>query len=417
MRFKFMFNRKILGIVTIFLINILISSQYFAQLPPLSTGWETTKRGGVAFRVGGNQTMVDLNAYAALFNTHGYKFSFAMALGESQFTDPSYIVGVKALQVQGHELLDLTPNFRINYFSTEFSPSVPSEYVSNPGVDHIVGEKICLKFNIPELIISISDSISNGSATISGNIVTFNSGFSGNFKVDDYLFFPSLPNSKLFIINQINSTTQTILIKDVWGDNITSLDISTATPYYHIYFKEVHMTQEALTLLGNESLKLAGLYGITELPEAWIAPGTVGTPYGITPLEVMQTFGTLGFTSGQTYPPTTSIKTYNEYDPDGTRRFGMQWGDFDEEEWTINEIKTQIADKIALHRVLFNHNHFKKDYFINTSSLLAWCKINNIPVLTRNEWANMLYGTTQDVFINIFPPLNVDLDENNIPDG
>jgi len=48
---------------------------------------------------------------------------------------------------------------------------------------------------------------------------------------------------------------------------------------------------------------------------------------------------------------------------------------------------------------------------------LQWCNDNNIPVLTATDWTNILYNTTQDAFVNIFPPLNVDLDSNGVPDG
>ena len=89
---------------------------------------------------------------------------------------------------------------------------------------------------------------------------------------------------------------------------------------------DIHMKSDAFLLLAEESQRLAELYGL-ERPYRWITPGTYAYPTA-TPQEIKQTFGDrFGYTSAQTYIPTNSLKTYNEYDPDEVKEFGMLWGD------------------------------------------------------------------------------------------
>lgn len=398
----------------IVIIFLFIYSAVIAQLPPLSKGWETTKRGGIAFRVGGNKPLDELNEYSQLFTSRGYNFSFAMGLGESQFNDPLYIQGIKNLQTLGHKLFDITPNFRINYFKTKFDTL---DYPASDSVDHNNGNKICLKYMDVDPSKKLFE---EGTVDIYVDTILFKTGEEfTSFKKFDYLYFPSI--SKLVMITNIfaknSSNVDSLSITDVWKDPI-DLDTLLAIPYYYFDYKDIHMAPEALVLLGRETQKLADLYGI-ERPRRFITPGDGSTPWGITPAEIKSTLGDeLGYISAQTYVD-YSLKTYNEYDdPIGTRRFGMTWGQFKEEKWSLDYIKTKIADGIAKHYVLFNSSHFDGNYFTNTDDILEWCDTNNIPVLTATAWSNILYGSTpQEPFVNIFPPLNIDLDLNGIPDG
>ncbi len=55
---------------------------------------------------------------------------------------------LRQLQEMGHEIMDHTPDHRTNYFNTKFGLS---EYISQghtpvPGIDHFIGNKVCLEF-------------------------------------------------------------------------------------------------------------------------------------------------------------------------------------------------------------------------------------------------------------------------------
>ena len=92
---------------------------YSPMFAHLQTGWETTKKGGVGFRVGGNQELAKYVQYDSLFKAKSsdpdsnYHFGFAMWLAGSEFESQAYIDGISSLQAQGHDLFDLTPNNRI----------------------------------------------------------------------------------------------------------------------------------------------------------------------------------------------------------------------------------------------------------------------------------------------------------------
>ena len=105
----------------------------------------------------------------------------------------------------------------------------------------------------------------------------------------------------------------------------------------------------------------------------------------------------------------------------------MSFGDFNDANLILEQCKEIIADRIAKHHVVFGENHFTyssggllggwSDFLARTESLLQWCNANDIPIRTYSEWADVLYKHIPNPNENIFPPLNVDLDINILPDG
>ena len=149
--------------VSIFLLPRLL---ILAQQPE---GWQTTKTGGVSFRIGGNQPMDKFLEYSELFNQRNYNFCYALGLGESEIESEGYVEGIQLLQSEGHELFDLTPNFRTNYFITKFDTL---DYQDQLGVDHIIGKKVCLEFED----LNEAESVREGYVNIFNNIL-IGSGF------------------------------------------------------------------------------------------------------------------------------------------------------------------------------------------------------------------------------------------------
>ncbi len=141
----------------------------------------------------------------------------------------------------------------------------------------------------------------------------------------------------------------------MWGDSI-DLGLKANILAYSFSLHDIHLATEAISLLAEESLKLSELYDI-ERPYMFIPPGSALYPT-ITPTESKNTYGTqFGYTSAQAYPPNNSLKCYNEFNPNEDKRFGMMWGDFDEDNWTLEEIKAKIADGIAKRRFLANSTY------------------------------------------------------------
>lgn len=171
---------------------------------------------------------------------------------------------------------------------------------------------------------------------------------------------------------------------------------------------------------------MAGKYNLVP-PKTWIQPG------GDFPLirreKIKNTMGiNLNYVAGAAVNKGKQV--YNEYDPQDDERFEMQWGDFFEDYWTSEQIKNNIADRVAKHYLQIGHTHFfdipdgSEAYFEKIDSLLSWLTTNNIPIKTYSEWAEILYDLNHDPYKNVFPSLNVDLDKNTsdldslgVPDG
>ena len=98
----------------------------------------------------------------------------------------------------------------------------------------------------------------------------------------------------------------------------------------------------------------------------------------------------------------------------------------DDDNWTLEQCKEFIADRIAKHHVfdwkkliylVWCFIRWLEGFLDRTEKLIQWCIANNIPIRTYSEWADILYNQIPNPNENIIPPLNVDLDSNTVPDG
>ncbi len=133
--------------ITILLFNtvLLFMSTNLAQNSSneQNESWETSKKGGVCFRVYGTHSVDTYSEYSEIFNERDKNFNFSIGLASEGVSANEYVEGIKALQIQGHELLDATPNYRTNYFITIFDTL---DYENAPGVQNLIGDKVCLEF-------------------------------------------------------------------------------------------------------------------------------------------------------------------------------------------------------------------------------------------------------------------------------
>jgi len=367
------------------------------------------KRGGICFRVDDNKPMGNYLQYSEVFNIHGLNFSFALNLGRDDLTT-DYFNGIREMQDYGHELMDHTPWHRTNYFFTILDVAY---YHNHAGVHRISGNKIELK----HLDVNLADATRNGSVSISGNEVYSQAGIFSNFsKFDCYLYFPTL-NQLVFIEEWVDNNT--VVIRDIWRNSIY-LGNYQNIQFYNFDITDVHLTIEAIQALAEESIRLSEHYDL-DRPSSWIQPG------GYFPRmyrnELKQAISNnLGYESAGVFTD-PSLKVFNEYDPTEDKQFGMDWGDFNNDTDPLDETKTIIANGIAKHQLLIGSSHFIdllggwEAYIQRVDDLLTWCNSNNIPVKTYKEWADILYNQTPDPYENVYPPLNIDLDNNNLPDG
>ena len=306
-----------------------------------------SKKAGICFRTDDNQPISSYLEYAALFNKYNQKFCLAVNLGRPEIT-PDYINGLKQIQASGHEMMDHTPQHMTTYFTT----ILPTDYyLNNPGVQRISGNKIELKY-VP---VNIADAKRTGYVNIQGDIVTGTNGIFSNFsKTDCYLYFPTL--NKLVFISEISGwiDQNRVKVTDFWRDSI-NLGSYQNIQFYNFDIDNVHLTVDGLKVLAEESIRLANYYNL-ERPYTWIQPG--GYFPHIYRYELKQAIeGELGYKAAAS-DPNPSFKVFNEYDPNNDAPFAVNWGDFREDVWTLDQCKQAIADKIARHWVAFGENHF-----------------------------------------------------------
>jgi len=381
-----------------------------------------TKVGGCVFRVDDNHYIWEFTDYAKIFDR--YFFKCCLAINPGLTSSLSFYETLRALQANGHEILDHTPNHQTKYFSV-FDTSL---YSGKKGVDHISNDLICLKVES----VNTGTYSGEGLINVSGNLVT--SLLPGEFK---YLFTKPNGNESMHVIllpqinrlfhvvNLFNKNDQDIdscIIESFWGEQV-NLNFLKDMQYEKIGLDDVHMDKDGIELLGSYSKQLFQKYSLIE-PKVYIAPGYY--PF-LSIADIKNVYGNrLNYIcGGNAGLSNVALKCYNEYNPQNDRQFGLQWGDFQETSTTFSELKKIIADRKARHYFSIGASHFSTSnllggwngYLARMDSLLSWCAQKNIPVVTYSEMAQKLYYAKSNPYENVFPRLNVDLDEDGYPDG
>ena len=377
----------------------------------------TDKRGGICFRVDDNRPADQWTAFAEIFDRYGYKFCAALCPGK--MADDDYLELVRKLQSGGHEILDHTPIHSVDKLPLHPGDD-PEKWRRLPGVDHVDHELIYLTYEPIE-----AGPYPTGSADISGKRITAREpGDLADMGPPRYfaLWLPDLGQVCRFDEKGEKDGTG-LELRSFWGEDNVDLGEHQNTTYYKLQKEEVYITLEARKRLAETSLELFEACGL-ERPKTWIQPGSGGCS-NFDREAIRTCFGDLyGYVSAAIYPG-RSQKCHNEHDPHSDKCFGMQWGNFNDEAKDLDWNKKRIADGIAKHHVLIGHSHFQEHvmpdgwdgYLKRVDAILAWCRQSGIPVHTYSEWAKILYRTPQDPAINVFPPLDVDLDGDGVPDG
>ncbi len=377
----------------------------------LSGVYATAGPGGICFRMDDNQNPQKWRDVAAVFNKHKQKLCTSLNIRRMGTPDIEMLL---QLQHDGHEVMDHTPLHNISQF--KFAPGKGTkDYQDKPGVDHISGNTVYLKFVNP----SPKDSIAELKVSFAKDKLTLidkpDDKTAKQIRDAKVLYIPSAKKVlQLYRTKNPNEFT----LRSVWGEKNVNENGQTKA----CFFKERAFwpTPEALELLGRNALELFAHYQ-AKRPYTWIQPG--GGVSCISSELVRKVLGErLGYKSAATYVG-NSKKVFNEYDPKKNCAYGMMWGDFDEERHDLQWNKSRISDLVALHHVAIGHSHMHpKDgwdkYLERLDKLLAWCVEKKIPVRTQSEWADILYNQKNDPGTsNVFPSMLTDLDENGIPDG
>ncbi|GAB1449534.1 hypothetical protein MASR2M44_25630 [Bacteroidota bacterium] len=377
------------------------------------------KLAGVNFRFDDYQSPANLRAINNLFNSHQLRFNYGLNASRL-LSDTAYRNAVREIWLAGHELSDHTPDHSTIFFNLNANADT-LQFVGHPGVDHFNGKKVCLKIDS----VATSTWVGEGLVNIIGS--TLISQAPGEFRQMNgsvyysNIYVPAL--DRVFTYSNLRnlnvSDPDTMTIQTVWGETVNYPSLTGLT-HERVTQYDVFLTEDAWQLLRQRTVQICQSFGID-------APLSFFMPTGNYPMLRPDLFssgpGLVGpLASGAAYAG-NSAKVYNEFNPTGSRKFGLHGGDFKDEQNSAASIAGIIADNAAKHQCSFSQSHFSNltggitGYISRLDTLLTWCKQNGIPVLTNQQWAAVLYDSIANPLVNIFPMLQVDKNRNGFPDG
>jgi len=379
------------------------------------------KIAGVCFRVDDQQSVSNWNDYSAVFSKYNLNFCLSQNL-DIGLADTSYFGTIRNLTNQGNEFLDHSPSHTMVYITMQnYADTIA--YSGNPYVDHIKGKKVY--FIQGDVVSSIQGNglanLVNGNMLISQN----NGGFKGmGTDSNPYIFGTYLSGfNSIFTLSQVmnynSNDPDTIILRSYWDEPLALPDKANIS-FNKLNYYDLKIPIGVRKLLAERTLYLANKYNLPT-PKTIILPG--GSYAVLKEDEIKEVWGDLyNYTSGNSKYD-YSNKCYNEYDPNKLARWGVTWGDFYEESTPFSILKNTIANNIAKHNIQIGQSHFTgllggwTGYIARMDSLLNWLKVNNIPVKTYKQWTDILHDSIPNPYVNIFPSLGVDLDNDGLPDG
>lgn len=306
----------------------------------------TNKEAGVCFRVDDTQPIDKLRMFDSLFRSKGLKFTFGCnAQIVERIGGEEYWTLLKDMQTYGHDIADHSANHNAHFFEVT-SMQDTLMYAAKPGVDHINkvfynpnanGPRICLKYNL----VNTKGLGDEGKVTIKGNkLITQNNGEFSSSRIYESQNITKfyLPNINLVLgfsgisnVNPLDPDTATLM--SFWNEDV-NFENTGLIPFKMLSNFDIEVNKEGFLLMQQHTQYLFAKHGLKN-PTTWIQPGGE-QPY-LSEGFIEETLGhEFSYLSGASYP--TCVKAFNEYDPNGSRRFSMQWGDFYEENQSTSSI-------------------------------------------------------------------------------
>ena len=364
--------------------------------------------------------------YINVFNAKGLKFTYAVNVGYNM--TPALSSTLYQMQIDSFEVADHTPDHETRFFDVPLSEV--TIYQGLDGVDHIITNvddaRICLEWDH----VKTDTYTGEGLISISGNTVTsvrtyeFTTIMELSSAADDLsmdaIYIPSI--NKLFKFDPSDvSGNQITNLKSFWDEDNVNLTLNNVV-YHKVGLYDVFYSIDALRVLTGRTQLFCNDNGIA-YPTTWIQPG--GRHPQFYRADIKAALESMGYTAAGNFADPVPYKLYNSYDPNDDNIYGMTWEDFNEEIDNLALCKKKIADNFARHYVSIGQSHLLNGssqqnfslYLQKTANILDWCLAKGIPIKTYNEWAQLLYKTPQNPYVNVMPSVDVDLDEDSHPDG
>ncbi len=377
------------------------------------------KTGGIAFRVDDHQTASKWRDFNNIFKKYGYHYSLGIDIQRVTFDTASYNALMEVVAA-GNELMDHTP-YGTTCYLWVYNLKDTMNFYNHPAIDHINKNRICLKY----------DSVLTGSVTgeglvdlIGSKLISRDAGEFKNMYSPAYYSNIYLPSKNLLcawynLENKNQLDPDTLSLRSYWQETFNN-DTALGIPHHRLSGYDIKMTDAAQNLLCERALYLYDSLGFPR-PYTWVQPGGSFTQFSAS--EVKAKMGQkYGYTAAATYVA-PSFKMYNEVDTLKIKRYALQNPDFSDESNYFQAMINTIADNSARHLNSFTLGHFVNPvggwdaYLGRIDSLLAWCKANQVPVRTVNQWASIMFDSVPNPFANAIPELYRDLNKNNLPDG
>lgn len=381
------------------------------------------KVGGLCFRVDDHQLAYKWRDFNAVFNKYGYKFSLGLD-AQRILPDTAAYNALKEVAAAGHEFMDHAPSGSTSFITFASNNKKDTLWFhGRPGVNYIstATSRVCLTIDT----FYTERYVGEGLVDLYGDkIISQNPGEFKDLQSPVFLPFMYFPSKNLLtnwqnIQNKNQNDPDTVTIRNIYQEAI-KLDTMLGIPFHKMSTYDVKMTEEALKLMVERSLYVYDSLGLPR-PKSWIQPG--GSVPQLSKEEVKALMGDqYGYTAGATYVG-PSFKLYNEVDSTNNKRFALQNPDVSDENLDYNGMIKVIADNSARHITSFTLGHFHNPiggwtgYIARIDSVLNWCKQNNIPVRTLNEWAAIFFDSTPNPHANVIPEIHNDLNYNGIPDA
>jgi peptidoglycan/xylan/chitin deacetylase (PgdA/CDA1 family) len=387
--------------------------------PIIPTSNFSQKTGGVCFRIDDYQSADRLRALHQVFAKHNKQFTLGINAGRL-IGDSAAVNALREIAAAGHELADHTADHQMNFFNVT---RVQDNFalMGHPGVSHFSGKKVCLKIDS----VITTNFTGEGLVRTNGNLLISNT--NGEWRTlgapvfYSNIYLPHINRVYAYtnLLNRNANDPDTMTLISYWGETV-NLGIVNNLAHERLTQYDIKQNLAGILLLTERTIQLLDSFSLPH-PKTFLQPS--GNYAMLNRAEVKEIFGgNFNYTAGGVFV-SPSLKCYNEVDSNNDKRFGIHGPDFREENTTAASITGILADNSAKHYTSFglsmmsNMTGGLSGYIARIDTLLTWCNSNNIPVLTLNKWANILYDSIPNPFINVMPPLQKDLNKNGLPDG
>lgn len=385
----------------------MISMKKIAAAGALFAAAVSANADAVSFRYDDNQSVEIWQTLADVFRKHDARFGLSLIPCSFGADNAEWRKLICQLESEGFEIYDHTPQHNtLSMRLPEDSPLL-KELANAPFVDHINGNKVCLKYYVGSstVIKTVKIDIRNKNQIL---CKTPGAEIAHRAMLDF--------NGKQYYAVKNKDILQ---LYSIWGENNIEMP-DTNDVEVKVLKHAFRPYPGAMDFLVKQSQEGFRKIGLKKMPKVWIGPGGLYPHFETEGLrEVLLKYGYVSASTSFFASP----KGFN--DPDWERnRFAMRWGTFNLENMNLQLSKRLIAMTTACNRVAIASSHVKparsgklKEYAALHDQLLAWLKKNNIKVMTQSELAMYLRDHKIDPDKNIMPAFSRDIDEDGRPDG